>query len=189
MHRKKKKHVRLNNSWLTDVPIGACIFFVILGIVLGNVFTIGTWYWGKPIEKADAINVDATFDSYEYIYGRYGGVSEICILFSDRDELFIDGAVYSDSIESSLKLLAKGDKLYMLLHPNSGNIWEMKSYNYTILSFDDAKSCMLFENYAFSVVLGSFSYFCSLLGALSLIVRFINYRKLKFKMERDRYGV
>lgn len=177
MRKKKKKHIRIKKSWITDVPIGVCIYFIMIGIALGNVFVIGTWHWGKPIERDEAICVSCTFKSFDFHYGRYGGVSEVSIEFTDHDTLYIDGAVFSADMEESLEKLTDGEVVDMLIHPNSEYVWEMKVGSDIILSFDDAKNGMVLENIAFSVVLGTFCYFCAVLGIVSLLVRYVEYRR------------
>lgn len=166
---KNKKRFRTKWSWIIGIPISACIFFIVFGLLIGNVFVIGTWYWGCVIDENEAISVSTSFDSYEVRY-RKAAVSEICVTFRDHEALFIDGACVTSEIENVLDTLKGGDKVDLLLHPNSNDIWQMKRGEDTILSFEDSKNQMLYDNIGFSVI-GSFGYFCAALGIVSLVLQ------------------
>ena len=55
----------------------------------------------------------------------------------------------------------------------------MKTEENTILSFEDAKSGVLAENPGFSIILGTFGYFCAIMGTVSLILQLIERKKRK----------
>ena len=178
--KRKKTKVRTKRSWIVDIPIGVCIFFVVVGIIIGNVFVILTWHEGKLIDKNEAISVAATFESYTLHHSPKGSLNEVGIYFSDHVKLYMDGACFNIDVESALDNLKSGDKAELLLHPNSDYIWEMKCDETVILSFEDAKTRIRSENIAFSVILGAFGYLCAGLGVVSLLLQFKERgRKLK----------
>ena len=53
----------------------------------------------------------------------------------------------------------------------------MKTEENTILSFEDAKSGVLAENLGFSIILGTFGYFCAIMGTVSLILQLSERRR------------
>ncbi|MBE6789353.1 MAG: hypothetical protein E7539_06800 [Ruminococcaceae bacterium] len=177
MNKKKRRRTKI--SWIADIPVGVCIFFIIIGIIIGNVFVIGTWHWGKLIDKSEAIPITATFESYKMRFGKSGSVNEIEIYFRDKQKLCIDGACIDIDVETALENTKQGDRVDLLLHPNSEYIWEMKTKEAVILSFADAKSRMRSENIGFSVILGATGYLCAIMGAISLLIQAVRRRKIK----------
>lgn len=176
-YKQKKKQKRVNKkSWITDIPIGVCIFFIVSGIAFVGIFAIGPWYWGKPIDRNEAIHVSAVFDSYTEHHNS-GSVSQVKVHFLDRDNLWIDGACYTADVESAVKTIKSGDELELLLHPNSEDIWEMKNGERVIISFEESKNKMVAENIVFSAVIGGFGAVSAVLGCVSLADRFWKRRK------------
>ncbi len=177
MAKKRKKQVRTKRSWIIDIPIGVCVYFIIVGMLIGNVFVIVTWNNGKLIDKSEAISVTATYSSYTLHTSPKGGLSEIEINFSDYEKLYMDGVCFDAGVETALDNLQSGDKVNLLLHPISDYIWDMRSDGEIILLFDDAKNQILSENIAFSGILGTFGYLCAIMGAVSLFLRWKERRK------------
>lgn len=183
--KKKKPKVRTKRSWIVDIPISMCIYFVIAGIIIGNVFVIITWHEGKLIDKNEAISVSATFESYTLHHSPKGSLNEVGINFSDYEKLYMDGTCFDVDVESALDNLQSGDRAELLLHPNSDYIWEMKCDETVILSFEDAKTRIRSENIAFSAILGTFGYLCAGLGVVSLLLQFKERRgKLKSHIKK-----
>ena len=177
---KRKKRVRKKKSWITDIPIGVCIFFIAIGIIIGNIFVIVTWHEGKLIDKSETIPVTATFSSYTIHTSPNGkgAVNEVELCFIDHEKLYIDGACFNIDVETALDNLEKGDRLELLLHPVSNYIWDIQRDEEIILSFDDAKSRTRFENIAFTII-GFFVYFCAIMGAISLFLQWKENMKTK----------
>lgn len=175
--KKRKKKIKTKRSWIVDIPIGACIFFIIVGIVLCTVFIFITWNEGRLIDKSEAISVSATFDSYTMHHSPKGSLNEIEIRFKDREQLYMDSAYFSATIEDSLDQLDSGEQLHMLLHPSSEYIWEIKTERDTILYFEEAKEGVLVENLGFSIVLGTFGGLCAIMGTTSLILQLVERKR------------
>lgn len=175
--KKNKKKIKIKRSWLLDIPLGACVFFIVVGIVLGNVFVILTWHEGKMIDKSEAISVAGVYDSYTVHHSAKGSLNEIEIRFNDRERLYMDSAYWNTTIEEALDDLDSGDTVSMLIHPISEYVWEMKTEENTILSFEDAKIGVLAENLGFSIILGTFGYFCAIMGTVSLILQLLERRR------------
>ena len=175
--KRKKSKVRTKRSWIVDIPISVCIFFVVGGIIIGNVFVIATWHDGKLIDKNEAIPVSATFESYTLHHSPKGSLNEVGIYFSDHEKLYMNGACFNIDVECALDTLQSGDKTDLLLHPNSDYIWEMKCDETVILSFEDAKTRIRSENIAFSAMFGTFGFLCAGLGVASLVLQFRERRR------------
>ena len=162
------------------LPIGVAIFFIIAGLIMGTVFTIGMQYWGSPIEREDAINVSATYESYRIHYGRHSSISEIKIILDEQDSLCIDGACVSEEVLNGIEALPKGTKVDVLVHPNSDTIWELKHGDKTILSFEESQKDIKGENIGFGIF-GMLMYACTVFGGGSLLMRWIRAKKRKRK--------
>ena len=153
-----------------------CIVFILFGTVLGGVFAYDCLYLGQIIDREDAIVATGVFDSYEYSYSpKSGAVSEVQINFIDRNALYFDA--YHVEMDEKLEELERGEKLDLLLHPNSEYIWEMTSEDEVILSFDDAKSRTQLEKSFFGFILVGFCLICASMGMTSLCVKYREYKK------------
>ena len=181
MKKKKKKQYRSNpkkhkKESLADIPLWMCIVFIVLGGVLGSIFTYNCLYLNQTIDREDAIVATGRFDSYEYSYSpRSGAVSEVQINFIDRETLYLDA--YHIEMDEKLERLEPGEQLDLLLHPNSDYIWEMTTEDDVILSFDDAKSRTQFENGFFMFFLVGMCLICISMGVFALLAKYFEYKK------------
>ena len=181
MRKKEEKQYRSNpkkhkKESLADIPLWMCIVFIVLGGVLGSIFTYDCLYLNQIIDREEAIVATGRFDSYEFSYGKGGAVSEVRIDFIDRGELYIDTA-YHVEMDEKLEVLEKGEQLNMLLHPNSEAIWELTTEKSVILSFDDAKSRTQFENGFFMFFLVGLCLICISMGVFALLAKYFEYKK------------
>ena len=173
--RYKIKTKKTKKIIIADIPLWMCIFFIVLGSILGSIFTYNCLYFNQLIDRKEAIAATGSFDSYELSYGKTDAVNEVRINFIDRSELYLNSAAYRDEMDGKLKALEKGEQLNMLLHPNSEAIWELRSDNDLILSFDDAKSRTQFENGLFFILVG----LCMISVLIGSFALFSNYSKRK----------
>ena len=150
---------------------------IVLGLVIGSVMVVGTWYWGELIGRDEAIAISAEYESYKVNYGRYGSVNDIELSFSDREPLYINSECYRVSVEDALKSLESGDRLDMLRHTNSDDVWEIKRGEDVILSFDESVERVRAGNIGFTLI-GVFGYLVAALGITSLAVQYVRKRKL-----------
>lgn len=174
---KRKKRARRQRERIEDIPIGVCIFLIVLGVVIGSVMIVGTWYWGELIDRDEAIAISANYETYELEYGRHGSVSGVELIFTDREPLYINSECYRVSVQDSLDDLDKGDRLDMLRHPNSDDVWEIKHGEDVILSFDESVERVRAGNIGFTLI-GIFGYLVAALGITSLAVQYVRKRKL-----------
>lgn len=159
------------------MPVGVAVFFLIIGLLLGSVFTFGMKFWNAPIEREDTIYVEATFEEIK-IWGGRNGTKGGIVRFIDHDQLYIDSSCLSNELINDLKKLHTGSIITLLVHPNSNTILEMKSEGRVLLKFQDSTELLDSTSNLF-VILGIFTYFCAALGAGSLFIRYIKASKQK----------
>lgn len=151
------------------MPAGVAVFFIIVGIVMGTVFTFGMQYWNEPIQREDARVIAATYDSY-YRDESPRHHRGIIVYFTDHDQLTIDSMCLRQDVLDNIEKLSSGDCLELLVHPNSDTIWEMKSDTDTILPFELSQERLKGENIGFGI-LGVLLYALAITGVVSLLLR------------------
>lgn len=150
------------------IPKAAAWFLVIVGILLGTVFTLGMHYWESSVSKEEALYTEAIFESYDIIYGRHHTLKEIKVDFQDRQSLFIDGSCCSQTVLDKMAALKSGTVLCMYVHPNSSTLLEIQNGNNSILLFDNAMAKLSSEVSVF-LFLGIFMYLAAFYGSIKLI--------------------
>ncbi|MBE5758930.1 MAG: hypothetical protein E7332_02740 [Clostridiales bacterium] len=140
---------------------------LIIGLIMGTVFTFGTQYWNAPITPDEAEQVTATFSSYKEAK-RKSHVKEIIIRFDDHEQLSIDGVSIDDDLRDAISEIEAGTTIEMLVHPNSNTILEMTIGNTKLLAFHDSMQKLSSEASVF-ICLGIFCYLSALIGAGYLI--------------------
>lgn len=113
------------------------IFVIVVGLILGTVFTFGSFYWYSPVTKSEARNIRATFSSYK-MSGQKDNVQQIIIRFKDHEQLDIDVYCLDDEIIDKVKEIKPGSILNLYAHPNSKCILEMVYNGEVIIDFDKA---------------------------------------------------
>ena len=170
-NNERKKSISL-------IPVSTAILFVVVGLLLGTIFILDVRYWNTPLEREDAIEIEATFDSYLERKTIRGNSKGIRISFSDYEQQSIDASCVTDDLRNDLKQLTKGEKLILLIHPNSATIWEIRTAEKTILSFAYTQNNLRQENIGFSI-LGMFMYCGAAIGLGSLLMKWIRTKKKK----------
>ena len=59
MFRRRKR------SYRKTMDSGEAIALVVLGLLLGTVFTFGEYYWNQPVTREEAVLVEAVFSGYK----------------------------------------------------------------------------------------------------------------------------
>jgi hypothetical protein len=149
------------------IPKIVAWFLVIVGIIMGTVFSFGMQYWESSVSKEEAIYTEAEFSSYKTIYGRYHSVKEVKIEFIDHEPLFIDGTCCSQMVFEKLDHLKSGAVLCMYVHPNSSTVLEIYDGSTAILMFDDTVEKLSSEVSGF-LFLGIFMYLVAAYGLINL---------------------
>ena len=169
-HRKKSKLDKYE-----------CILLLVVGLLLGTVFTFGMSYWNAAVDPEEAIAVTATYQGYNIDHRTRRNsvtrkrIAEVDLKFTDHEELSIDGSCADDALLASLDALQKGDTLDMLVHPNGGDtILAITADGKTLLAFKDTMKRLSVERWGF-FGLGLLCYFGAGAGAHCLITG--KYRK------------
>lgn len=157
IQRKRKK----------SISKGSAVFLIVAGILLGTVFTVGMYYWTKPIEKTDAVHVNATFASYQKHYRRHN-LSSLTLCFSDHEPLSIDNACFTSDVLNHIENMAPGTVLELYVHPNSDTILEMMCSGEVILDFNQAAQRLTTKRVSF-LILGIFMYMSAAFGVEKLL--------------------
>lgn len=132
-----------------------------------NGFTVGEFYWTKPIEKTDAVHVNATFASYQKHYRRHN-LSSLTLCFSDYEPLSIDNACFTSDVLNHIENMVPGTILELYVHPNSDTILEMVCGGKVILDFNQAERRLTTKRVSF-LILGIFMYTAAAFGVVKLI--------------------
>ena len=175
-----KKSGKIKNKILKGVPTSAAVSLLLMGIIIAVVFNLDPLYFNRLIEREEAVEAKGVFESYEFLYsGKTDSITEVRIYFSDREELYLNN--YNYDMDEGLDTLKRGDKLQMLLHPNSDYIWEISANGTTVIEFDEVREIAAVDNILSSAILGGFGLVCALVGAVALIVRLLDKRGVKAK--------
>ncbi len=145
---------------------GELIFIMIAAVVVGTVFFFLMPYMNVPVERADARNIEASFSEYKEFhsrrnYGKSSRVAYIMLYFSDCEPMEIDGVCISVELQERLEMLSEGERLSMLVHPNSDTVLELKAGDEILLEFDDSMQKFAREGMFFRVM-GIVSYAAAL---------------------------
>lgn len=165
------------------------IFMIVVGLVLGTVFTFGVSYFNAPTELEEAITTEATFFSYEVSYGtsivgphRIKRASKgLLVHFTDYEALDIHSVCDSPALREKLDELPPGARVSLMIHPNASTILDM-CYNDTVyLEFNEVTKRLSRERYGF-LALGILLYLAAVYCAAWLIryqVLLTRYRRQK----------
>ena len=163
----KRLAAKIRRKCKKSISKGSAVFLIVAGILLGTVFTVGMCYWTKPIEKADAIRVDATFTSYQKHYHRHN-LSSLTLCFSDHESLSIDNACFTSDVLNHIENMTLGTVLELYVHPNSNTVLEMVCGGKVILDFNQAERRLTTKRVSF-LILGIFMYAEAVFGVVKLL--------------------
>lgn len=149
---KNKKSMIKGEAW----------FLLIAGLIMGTVFTFGMQYWNAPITQEEAIHTTAVFSSYKEQLKR-GNVKEIIVRFEDHEQLYVDGVCINDELRKSIHDLVPGTELFLIVHPNSRKIMDLRIGEAVLLEFQDTSEKLTGEATCF-MGLGLFCYVLSVCG-------------------------
>lgn len=152
------------------MSMGEAWFLLIVGLLMGTIFTFGMQFWNAPIAEQDAVTDIAIFASYDIRHGRSGSTKEIVVRFEDRDQLYIDGVCVTDALINQLKAIQQGDEVMLTIHPNSNTILELQYGNKLLLEFDQTTKKLTNEATGFTG-LGILCYLAAIAGLLCILNR------------------
>lgn len=162
---------------------GEAVALVVLGCLLGTIFTFGMNYWNQPVTREESVYVDATFSSFREQSGHQknklrvgnnaiitgsGSTAPIILEFIDHEHLIIDECCVSDTLLLQLQTVKSGTTLSCIVHPNSNTVLEIVANNILLMDFDNTVALLSSEQHGF-FVFGIIMYMGALFGLLNLL--------------------
>ena len=163
-----KKNKFFKKLFRKKMTLGQAILFLIVGAILGTVFTFGQHYWKAPIEREEAITVESEYSYHTQRLVRPDSHA-VSIHCSNGEIYSIDAHCVTYDILDFVHNLERGTTLEMLIHPNSDTILSLTVNGEAILDFDEVQNNLDFTNVGF-LCLGIFMYALAVCGAVRLIV-------------------
>ena len=167
-----KKNKFFKKLFRKEMTLGQAILFLIVGAILGTVFTFGQQYWNAPIDREEAIAVEAEYFSYtrKFLHPESHDVGIKCKTKNPNYvKYYIDASCVTYDILDFVHSLERGTTLEMLIHPNSDTILSLTVNGEVILDFDEVQGNLDLTNVGF-LCLGIFMYALAVCGAVRLIV-------------------
>ena len=140
---------------------GEALTILVLGLILGTVFIFGVQYWNEEVSREDCAVVESLFLSYNQRWSVKGNRNkEISVDCSNDERYFIGEVLITEELKQKLSELHSGDRIRLLIHPNSSKIMELSAEETTLISFEDSSKLMQGEKTGF-LILGMFCYLMS----------------------------
>ena len=160
------------------IPLNLSIVMLLIGILLGSVFTFGMQYWNAKTTREACTVVKTQFLSYDEIWHAKPTISiaEIAVDCADGNRYFIDGVSINDELRNQLSLISKNESITLLIHPNSNTIVEFSSSHGLLLTFEETINKLDGEATGF-IFLGIFMYFCALVGLYYVVFHLVRRKK------------
>lgn len=156
------------------------IFLLIAGAFLGTVFTFGMQHWDQSVSREECRAVESGFVSHkeDRRLKRPTKVQQIILYCEDGENYTVDGVSVSDELLGSIRALEPGEKLQLLIHPNSDTIVELTVRGRTLLEFDTTIGKLGDEKTGF-LILGIGLYACAFAGLCGCVCHGYRYYKSK----------
>ncbi len=159
------------------MPLGMAITLLVVGILLGSVFSFGMQYWNKEVTREECIKIQTQFLGYKEDLRR-GHIQQIAIDCANGDRYFIDGVSINSKLQDYISKISPNEDITLFIHPNSDTIVEFSTNFDTILIFSETIDKLGGEATGF-LFLGFFMYFCSLVVIYYVVWH--SSKKWKFK--------
>lgn len=154
---------KMASVWKTS----EAVFVMVVGLLLGTVFTFGMNYWNAPVTREEAVPVTAVYD---YCIGSFEVGEQIILRFEDHEQLTIDGCCSTKALREQIKALEPGDEISALVHPNADTILELTVGGEVLMEFDASVEELAGEKIGFRY-LGVFLYAMAIFAAACLILK------------------
>ena len=137
---------------------GEALTILVLGLILGTVFIFGIQHWNEKVSREDCTIVESLFLSYNQRWRVKGNrIKEISVDCSNDERYFIGEVLITEELNQKLSELHSGDRICLLIHPNSSKIMELSAGETTLISFEDSSKLMQGEKTGF-LILGALCY-------------------------------
>ena len=144
----------------------SAIILLVLGLLLGTVFTFGEHYWHAPVDQRELRYVDAVYQDYHSVDSARG--SSMTLYFADEEVYDVSVECIDEELLQRLDEIEPGAVLHLGVHPNSNTLMEITDHGRTVLSFEQASERGAFRTRGF-LLLGLFMYACALYAAITLL--------------------
>lgn len=142
------------------------IVLMIIGLIMGTVFTFGMSYWNEKVDRCECTQYNSTYDSHKLIRERVD-VKEIIINFSNEEVATIDSVSISDELINEIEKFDYNSKIFALCHPNSNTIMELVVNGKVLLDFDSTMNKLVIERNGF-IFLGCIMYLFAFISIVNL---------------------
>lgn len=175
----RMKHYRKKSS----PSMQQAIFFLVVGLLLGTVFTFGMSHWNEEIPRESCKYIETEFLDYHerHPLGKPSHIKEIMINCSNGERYFIDGVSINKELRNAVGNLSEGERIRLLIHPNSDTILELSCNEGLVLEFKDTIKKLGQEKNGFGI-LGVVMYFFAFVGLYHIVAyQFSKKKKRKSK--------
>ena len=131
------------------------IFILVIGLLLGTVFTFGEQFWHAPVDRRELRYVDAAYQRYKYADG--GRHNSMTLYFENEEPYDIAVECVNDELLQKLDAIAPGTVLHLGVHPNSNTLMEISDHGQPVLFFEQAAKRVALRARGF-LLLGLFLY-------------------------------
>lgn len=107
-------------------------------LIVGLIFTLGEAYWYAPIERENALTIEAVYQRAD-VHRRRNRDHHIEVILAEDMSLDIPLWIADQTVETRLERLEAGTPVRLLAHPNSDIILEMTAPTETILDFETSR--------------------------------------------------
>ena len=149
------------------------VFVLVVGLLLGTVFTFGMNYWNAPVTREDAVPVTAIYAKRIESLEDGGRVKEIILRFEDHEQLHIDGCCVTEELRGAIDALEPGEEITALVHPNVNTVLELTVDGVVLMDLYTSVEQLTDEKVGFRY-LGIFMYAGAIFAAACLILNKIN---------------
>ncbi len=125
------------NSKKDRFNLSYAIKLIVIGLLMGTVFTVGGLDRVVPITREECSVVETRFVDYEKVLYD-GALEEVLINCIEWEQYYIDGVLITEEVEERLSMLMAEDEITLLLHPKNHMILEFVIQGETLLSFEDS---------------------------------------------------
>ena len=112
------------------------IVILVIGLLLGTVFTFGEQFWHAPVDRRELRYVDAAYQRYKYADG--GRHISMTLYFENEEPYDIAVECVNDELLQKLDAIAPGTVLHLGVHPNSNTLMEISDHGQPVLPFEQA---------------------------------------------------
>ena len=149
------------------------VFLIVVGLLLGTVFTFGMNYCNAPVDREETVSVTAVYSKRIVSFEDGDRVKEIILRFEDHEQVCIDGCCITEELRGAIDALEPGEEISALVHPNVNTVLELTVDGEVLMDFDTSVEELSEEKLEFRF-LGLFLYGLAVFGVVGLILNKTN---------------